>query len=148
MNLEFERADLCELSEYVTDAEVGRYVDDVKGGELDLKLAQAARKDELQVFAERKVYQVVSRSSMRPGSKIVGVRWVETNKGTPEKPKVRSRLVCQEFAFGKDDPTGSLFAPTPPLAATRLLLSEVASQGRSGPGEKRVMLLDFKRAFL
>lgn len=61
---------------------------------------------------------------------------------------MRSRLVCQEFAYGKDDPTGSLFAPTPPLAATRLLLSDVASQGRKGPGDMRVMLLDFKRAFL
>ena len=147
-NLEFARADLCDPAEVKTDSECGRYIDDVKGGELDPVLARVARAEELEVFKQRGVYKVVPRSSMRPGSKILGVRWVETNKGSPEKPKVRSRLVCQEFAYGKDDPTGSLFAPTPPLAATRLLLSGVASQGRRGPGEMRAMLLDFKRAFL
>ena len=84
---------------------------------------------------------------MRPGSKIAGVRWVETDKGTPEKPKVRSWLVAQEFAT-EADPLGELFAPTPPLAATRWVMSGAASRGRRGPGEERLMLLDFKKAFL
>lgn len=75
------------------------------------------------------------------------MRWVETSKGTAVAPKVRSRLVCQEFAIG-NDPDGDLFAPTPPLGATRLLLSNLASNGRNGPGNHRAMFLDFTRAFL
>ena len=37
------------------------------------------------------------RSSMRNGAKIVGVRWVDTDKGGPGCPKVRSRLVAQDL---------------------------------------------------
>ena len=96
----------------------GRFIDDVKGGELDPRLARAARAEELQVFRDRGVYDIVPRSSLRPGAKVVGVRWVETDKGVDGRSKVWSRLVCQEFAFG-NDPSGNLFAPTPPLAATR-----------------------------
>ena len=78
---------------------------------------------------------------------MVGVSWVETDRGTSEKPKVRCRLVAQEFAI-EADPMGVLLAPTPPLAATRWILSGAASRGRRGPGEERLMLLDFKKAFL
>ena len=92
------------------------------------------------------MYEVVPRSSTGRGSKLIGIRWVETDKSVPGKPKVRSRLVCQEFARGHtpDD----MFAPTPPLVATRWLLSELASQGRQRPGDQRLMVLDFKRASL
>ena len=141
---EFARPDLCDPVEFDADREAGQYVDDVKGGILDPRLARAARQEELQVFRERNVYKVVPRSSMPRGAKIVGVRWVETDKGVDGSPKVRSRLVFQELAYGKDDPTGVLFAPTLPLAATRLLLSGVASQGRQGSSNVRAMLLDFK----
>ena len=41
-----------------------------------------------------------------------------------------------------------MFAPTPPLAASRWLCSEVASQGTEGLGELRLMTLDFSKAFL
>ena len=84
---------------------------------------------------------------MPPGKRVIGVRLVETGKGTPQLPKVRSRLVCQEFAIGEDH-EGDLFAPAPPLGATRLLLSDLASRGRHGPGNHRAMFLDFKRAIL
>ena len=100
----------------------------------------------VEVFKQRQVYTVVPRSSMRNGGKLVGVRWVEVNKGTDSSPKVRSRLVCQEFNANGDHPD-ELFAPTPPLAATRWLISEAASQGHRD-GVLRLMVLDFKRAFL
>ena len=77
----------------------------------------------------------------------MGVRWVVTNKGASAEPRIRSRLVCQDFNFG-GDPTAEMFAPTPPLGATKYLLSALASRGRPGPGAYRAMLLDFKRAFL
>ena len=68
------------------------------------------------------------------------------NKGAKEVPKVRSRLIGQEFAHGerRDD----LLAPTPPLAAGRFLLSTCASQGKRGPGDYRILLLDIKKGFL
>ena len=122
-------------------------MDDLKGDELPPALAQAARAEEMQVFPERRVYDLVERSRLPAGTRIVGTRWVETNKGTAEKPKVRSRLVCQEFNL-TGDPSGELFAPTPPLGATRYLISALASRGVRGPGNHRVMFLDFKRAFL
>ena len=75
-------------------------MDDMKGIELSPELARRARREELEVFMERGVYEVVPRSDMKKGSKLIGIRWVETDKGTPGKPKVRSRLVCQEFAKG------------------------------------------------
>ena len=87
------------------------------------------------MFMERGVYEVVSLSSMGRGSKLIGIRWVETNKGVLGKPKVRSRLVCQYFARGHT-PDNNI-APTLPLAATRWLLSELASRGRRGPGDQR-----------
>ena len=55
--------------------------------------------------------------------------------------------MAQEFATSAD-PLGELFAPTPPLAATRWLTSGAASRGRQGPGSWRLVLLDFKKAFL
>ena len=121
-------------------------MDDITGEALPSKLAKAARLEELEVFKERRVYDVVSRTAMKPGAKLIGVRWVETNKGSLVAPKVRSRLVCQEFARGST--LEEMFAPTPPLVATRWLLSECASRGLGGPGDYRLMLLDFKRAFL
>lgn len=142
--LNFARDDLCDPAEEET---CGRFIDDIKGSELDPKLARAARREEIEEFRKRKVYSVVPRSSMRPGAKIVGVRWVETDKGVPGAPKVRCRLVAQEFAT-EADPDSELFAPTPPLAATRWLISGAASQGKKGPGNERLMLLDSKKAFL
>ena len=59
-----------------------------------------------------------------PEGVMVGVRWVDRNKGTAERPDVRSRLVAQEFA--SKDKEG-LFAATPPLGAARAMLSMAAS---------------------
>ena len=41
-----------------------------------------------------------------------------------------------------------LFAGAPPLASTRLVISDVASGGNSRTGRKTLMVLDVKRAFL
>ena len=96
------------------------------------------------------MYDLVPGDQVPRGRRIIGTRWVETDKGQDGAVKVRSRLVAQEFARGKtpDD----FYAPTPPLLAMRWLLSEASSQGVRGPSEDaravRAMVLDFKRAFL
>ena len=47
-------------------------------------------------------YATVAEQQRRPG-KIIGVRWVDMNKGDSEDPEFPSRLVGREFAVGKDD---------------------------------------------
>ena len=56
-------------------------MDDIKGTAMDPKLTREARREEIEEFRRRRVYEVVPRRSMRPGAKIVGVRRVETDKG-------------------------------------------------------------------
>ena len=90
------------------------------------------------------VYKYIKKSdALRQGGKRIGVRWVDVDKGT----KIRSRLVAQEFAKG-DVEREDLFAGTPPLGATKFLLSDLASNGSSGTHGRRLMVLDIKRAFL
>ena len=121
----------------------GWYVDDVRGGELPKELVRAARKNEMDGFAKRHVYEVRPRTeATAKGAKVVGVRWVDSLKGDG----VRSRLVCQDFNTGKK--TDDMFAPTPPLLGSRWLVSQMASQGTRGPGNKRLMSIDFTKAFL
>ena len=93
------------------------------------------------------VYEYVAREAAEADSdgKIVGVKWVKTNKGTAEQPEIRCRLVAQEFASSeyRDD----LIAGTPPLAAMRMLLSEAASRGEESRKTK-LMVVDVEKAFL
>ena len=54
--MEFARQDLCCPEEAKIDEELeGKYIDDVKGGELNSKLAREARAQELKFFQERGV---------------------------------------------------------------------------------------------
>ena len=120
------------------------YIDDTTGEVLDMNMVRKARQEEMVTFEEMGVYIYVRRETAMKdsGGKIIGVRWVDVKKGAG----VRSRLVAQEFNTGevRDD----LFAGTPPLAAMRYLISDVASCGRKGPGNRRLMVMDVKRAFL
>ena len=73
--------------------------DNVSGVELDPELMKEARKLEMKFFKEMRVYTRVPRATHRmKGGQIIGVRWVDVNKGDSEKPDYRSRLVGQEFA--------------------------------------------------
>jgi len=122
-----------------------KYIDDVSGDELDAKMVRKARQEEMETFKIMNVYVHVSREEVRKSKsgKTIGVRWVDTKKADGRH---RSRLVAQEFAqLGDRD---DLFAATPPLAATKFILSELASHGQGGPGIERIMILDIKRAFL
>ena len=90
-----------------------------------------------------RVWDKVTREQARndPEGRIVGTRWVFVKKGD----KVRCRLVAQEFAGS--DKRDDLYAGTPPLAATRYLLSDSVSRGRRN-GRGKLMVIDVKRAFL
>ena len=115
MLFEFSRPDLCDPAEeqqiQTATQEGGQYVDDLKGEILDTGLTHAARMEEISVFRERRVYDILDKAQLPRGAKVVGARWVDTNKGTDSQPRIRSRLVCQDFNFGGDG--GEMSAPTP-----------------------------------
>lgn len=94
-------------------------------------------------MSQMHVWDRVTRESALkdPEGKIVGTRWVFTKKGD----KVRCRLVAQEFAGS--DKRDDLYAGTPPLSATRYLLSDSVSRGRRNRTKRKLMVVDVKRAF-
>ena len=137
--------DMCEPEEKIPFFFTGDgyCVDDVKGGVLPMKWVEEARKCEVDGFSARRVYSVKPRvEALAKGAKIVGVRWVDTRKGD----KVRSRLVCMDFNRDKGH-CDDMFAPTPPLLASRWLVSLCASQGVNGCKSGRLMSVDFTKAF-
>ena len=77
------------------------------------------------------------------GGKIIGVRWVDANKGDQEHPDMRSRLVGQEFNIGKND---ELYASTPPLEALRFVISSTTTLSADGE-QRHVMVNDVMRAY-
>lgn len=82
--------------------------------------------EEMGLMSHMRVWDRVTRESARddPEGKIVGTRRVFVKK----VDKVRCRLVAQEFAGS--DKREDLYAGTPPLSATRYLLSDIVSRGR------------------
>ena len=121
----------------------GYCVDDVHGGALPLEWVREGRRAEIEGFGPRPVCETRPRiEATSKGARVLGVRWAHTLKGNV----VRSRLVCQDFnsdRFRSDE----MFAATPPLVASRYLVSLMASQGAGGLGELRLMALDFSKAF-
>ena len=91
--------------------------DDVTNAELLSDLVKKAHKVEMGYFAELDVCEYATRAQQEQTlGKIIGVRWVDVNKGDSKEPESRSRLVGREFALGKDN---ALYAATPPLEALR-----------------------------
>ena len=84
------------------------------------------------------------KRSMAEGKKIIGVRWVDVNKGDETKDDYRSRLVAKEINTGKRP---DLFAGTPPLESLRYLASSCARQGGRGGSGIRMMFNDVRRAY-
>ena len=151
---EVELEDMCEedpstweelanerWSESTWPADETRY--STSGELLDPKKVQEGCNEELGFMSQMGVWDRVTREKARndPEGKIVGTRWVFVKKGD----KVRCRLVAQEFAG--NDKREDLYAGTPPLAATRYLLSDSVSRGRRNKRVK-LMVVDVKRAFL
>ena len=53
----------------------------------------------------------------------------------------------RDFKKGKGQ-CDEMFAPTPPLLASRWVVSQMASNSPTGPGDQRLMTVDFSKAFL
>ena len=95
--------------------------DDVKGGPLDPREVKAARQKEIQYLWNMEVYEysTEAESRARTGRNPVGLKWIDTNKGSAEAPRYRSRLVCTEVRHKGVEP---IFSATPPLETLRVLL--------------------------
>ena len=79
----------------------------------------------MNVFWKMQVYTRVPRAMQKmKGRKVIGVRWVDVNKGDSESTDMRSRLVGQEFNTGKND---ELCASTPPLESLRFVISSATT---------------------
>ena len=90
------------------------------------------------------VYDRVPRDHQKQnGGTVIGVRWVDVNKGDSATPDYRSRSVGQLFATHRDD---SLYASTPPLEALRMVLSYAATIG-VGEDKKQILIADVTRAY-
>ena len=100
------------------------------GEALDPAKVEAGCDEELGFMRDMHVWDKVTREQAHqdPEGKVVGTRWVFVKKGD----KVRCRHVAQEFAGS--DTREDLYAGTPPLAATRYLLSDSVSRGRKTNG--------------
>ena len=118
--------------------------DDVTDVGLDPVEVMAARQLEMDYFNKLGVYDRVPRSDVnKTGGKLIGVRWVDINKGDATDRNYRSRLVGREFNVGKDD---TLYASTPPLEALRVVVSHAATED---PSEERreIIVCDVRRAY-
>ena len=80
---------------------------------------KAARKEEVSFMQSKPIWEIVPESKCwaLSGKGPVSVKWVDTDKGDPGNPMIRSRLVARDFK-GEDKDRDDLFAGTPPLEAT------------------------------
>ena len=95
--------------EVVTDAYAW---DDVNDKLLNPEMVTKARQEEMDYVKLKGVWEKVNIAEARAkGYKIVGTRWIDTDKGDENHPVYRSRLVGQEYNTGQEE---GLFASTPP----------------------------------
>ena len=139
--------DLAEAEGLAEQYSAGKVVDDITGKELGAEATIRGRLEELKGFREKPVYEYMRRDeAQRRGIKVLGTRWVDKRKGDA----LRSRLVAQDFAFKKKGDQGNevdYFAPTPPLVASRYVVSRTASDGMGSRTSRRLLCLDKKGHF-
>ena len=101
--------------------------DDFKGGPLDPHEVKIARQMEIQYVWNREVYEysTEAESRTRTGRNPVGLNSIDTNKGSAEAPRYRSRLVCTEVRHEGVEP---IFSATPPLETLRILLGNACQE--------------------
>lgn len=126
------------------------YWDDVNGGILPTEEVKKARELEMKYLADYKAVPIEQcfEETHKPPIKV---KWVDTNKGDPEHPNFRSRLVAKDLKATKKPedqlPASLLFSSALPLEAMRLLCGLRASKKRSAHGDRfKLGLWDISRA--
>ena len=92
--------------------------DYVKCGPVDPCEVKIARQKDIKYLWDMQVYKysTVVESRTRTGRNPVGLKWVDTNKGSAEAPRYRSRFVCTKVRHKGVEP---IFSATPPLETLR-----------------------------
>mgnify|MGYP003320391562 CR=1 FL=1 len=123
--------------------------DGASGVPLAPGLVAKARAEELGWVQKLHVWDRVPRAAAHAARKrVVGVKWVDINKGDDDSPEIRSRLVAKELrAFAPWASQDDLFAATPPASALALLLSEMVTHRSRRGLHYKVAFLDVRRAF-
>ena len=126
--------DVAEIRRQGNMSSQGETRDSTTGEVLDPAKVQEGCSEDMGCMSQMKVWDRVTREEAQqdPDGKIVGTRWVFVKKGD----KVRCRHVAQEFAGS--DKRGDLYAGTPPLSATRYVLSDCVSRGKDGDRRGRL----------
>ena len=112
--------------------------DDVKGGPLNPHEVKTAPEKEIKYLWDMEVCEssTEAEARARTGRKPVGLKWIDTNKGSAEASRYRSRLVCTEVRHKGVEP---IFSATPPLETLRVLIS-VACQEDVFRAEDRFLI--------
>jgi len=131
--------------------EAKKYWDDLSDKELNPKLINKARAEEMREFAKQNVYEKVPIEECwaNTGKDPIGTRWVDVSKSDDVDPEYRSRLVAQEI---KRDKREDLFAATPPLEAKNKLMSMAVTEGigyrnYDRRGGNQLQFIDVRRAY-
>ena len=121
------------------------YKDEYTCESLPIGHVRRSMHDELQYFCD-KVWVAVPLSEAQNDAegKIIGSRWVNSNKNDINDPDVRCRLVAQEVNLHADD---SFYAATPPLEAKRLLFSQWATEQKRDGERLQLSFTDVKKAY-
>ena len=128
-------------SEALHEEELRIAFDDQSGEPLRPDMVRRARREEIEYFKERKVYEKVTIDECwrTTGAGPIGVKWVDINKGDTKCPNYRSRLVAMEF---KTDERPEWYAATPPSECLKIALSMMAEDRK-----KKMLYADVSRAY-
>ena len=146
--------DLDETEDYIDGRVASGYVDDRTGLILDEAVAKQAEAEEMELMQKIQLYDIVDSAECweRTGKPLVTTKWVRVNKGTPEVPDVRCRLVARDFKPNAERDRIEIFAAMPPLESKKLLCQQAVAQNAlnklSGEDGINVMLIDVKKAHL
>ena len=123
--------------------------DSVNGGYLQTERVREARKEEVEWVRKSDMFDVIPRSEA--DSKVVDLRWIDTNKGDDQDPRYRSRLVLRDIKARKKEgdkiPLKDLFSSMPPLEMFKAMLSLFVTKKASKRNEPlKLGLFDISRA--
>ena len=88
-----------------------------------------AREKEIKCLWDMEVYEYSTEAEARArtGRKPEGLKWIDTNKGSAEDPRYRSRLVYTEVCHQGVE---TIFSATPPLETLRVQICVCVSGRR------------------
>ena len=117
--------DLDETEDYIDGGMANGYVDDRTGLILDEALAKQAEDEEMELMQKIQLYDVVDSSECweKTDKLPISTKWVRVNKGTPEAPDVRCRLVARDFKPKGEKDRSEICAVMPHLSLSNSCFS-------------------------